>query len=163
MHRMPVIALIILMLAVPISGFAQAATPAARRWRAATFGSGRYWRALTLPGVPRPGRSHGDPGIRAIGRTDVWSRDLEQPAGARTMVLPGVAQFTRVCAYDRPGTMGEVNSDLDPYGPLFYPSRSDPVPQPRTTQEKVETYPHSLTPRRSPAPMFWSLIPPPAW
>jgi hypothetical protein len=61
-----------------------------------------------------------------------WSRDNLHPAGARTMVLPGVAAFTRVCAYDRPGTIGEVNPGLDPYGPLFFPSRSDPVPQPRT-------------------------------
>ena len=53
------------------------------------------------------------------------------------MVLPGVAAFTRVCAYDRPGTIGEVNPDLDPHGPPFFPSRSDPVPQPRTTRDKV--------------------------
>jgi pimeloyl-ACP methyl ester carboxylesterase len=53
------------------------------------------------------------------------------------MVLPGVAQFTRVCAYDRPGTIGSINPDLDPYGPPFYPSRSDPVPQPRTSKDMV--------------------------
>ena len=35
-------------------------------------------------------------------RADVWSRDNLHPAGARTMVLPGVAAFTRVCAYERP-------------------------------------------------------------
>ena len=73
----------------------------------------------------------------AFGRADVWSRDNLHPVGARTMVLPGVAAFTRVCAYDRPGTIGEVNPDLDPDGPPFFPSRSDPVPQPRTTREKV--------------------------
>ena len=73
----------------------------------------------------------------AYGRSDVWSRDTLHPAGVRTMVLPGVAEFTRVCAYDRPGTMGEVNPDLDPYGPLFFPSRSDPVPQPRTPRDLV--------------------------
>ena len=73
----------------------------------------------------------------AGGRADVWSRDTLHPAGARTMVLPGVAAFTRVCAYDRPGTIGEVNPDLDPHGPLFFPSRSDPVHQPRTTRDKV--------------------------
>jgi hypothetical protein len=39
----------------------------------------------------------------------VWSRDLEEPEGRRTMVLPGVAAFTRVCAYDRPGTLTERN------------------------------------------------------
>ena len=73
----------------------------------------------------------------AGGRADVWSRDLEEPEGTRTMVLPGVAAFTRVCAYDRPGTLTERSPSLDPHGPLFYPSRSDPVPQPRTTQDRV--------------------------
>ena len=70
-------------------------------------------------------------------RADVWSRDSLHQAGARTMVLPGVAAFTRVCAYDRPGTIGEVNPDLDAHGPPFFPSRSDLVPQPRTTRDKV--------------------------
>jgi pimeloyl-ACP methyl ester carboxylesterase len=73
----------------------------------------------------------------AFARADVWSRDNLHPAGARTMVLPGVAAFTRVCAYDRPGTMGDVNPDLDPNGPPFFPGRSDPVPQPRTTRDTV--------------------------
>jgi pimeloyl-ACP methyl ester carboxylesterase len=68
---------------------------------------------------------------------DIWSRDYKQPAGQRTMVIPGVAQFTHVCAYDRPGTIGDVNPDLDPHGPPFYPSRSDPVPQPRTSKDMV--------------------------
>jgi pimeloyl-ACP methyl ester carboxylesterase len=69
------------------------------------------------------------------GRGDVWSRDALRPPGERTMVQQGVASFTRVCAYDRPGTLGVVNPELDPDGPDFYPSRSDPVPQPRTTRE----------------------------
>jgi len=73
----------------------------------------------------------------AGGRADVWSRDLEEAEGTRTMVLPGVAAFTRVCAYDRPGTLAQPNPYLDPNGPLFYPGRSDPVPQPRTTQDIV--------------------------
>jgi pimeloyl-ACP methyl ester carboxylesterase len=41
-------------------------------------------------------------------------------------VLAGVAKFTRVCAYDRPGT---------PFGEK--PSRSDPVPQPITAADSV--------------------------
>src|SRR5262249_25633355 len=36
-------------------------------------------------------------------RADIWSVDIHEPAGRRPMVLPGVAGFTRVCAYDRPG------------------------------------------------------------
>jgi pimeloyl-ACP methyl ester carboxylesterase len=74
----------------------------------------------------------------ALGRGDVWSRDLKEPEGARTMVFPAVAAFTHVIEYDRPGTIGEVNTSLEPDGPLFYPSRSDPVPPPRTTQEMVD-------------------------
>jgi pimeloyl-ACP methyl ester carboxylesterase len=74
----------------------------------------------------------------ALGRGDVWSRDLKEPEGARTMVFPAVAAFTHVIEYDRPGTIGEVNTSLEPDGPLFYPSRSDPVPQPRTTQDMVD-------------------------
>jgi pimeloyl-ACP methyl ester carboxylesterase len=69
-----------------------------------------------------------------LGRSDVWSRDLQEPEGERQMVFPAVAEFTHVCTYDRPGTIGEVNPALEPYGPLFYPSRSDPVPMPRTFQ-----------------------------
>jgi pimeloyl-ACP methyl ester carboxylesterase len=72
-----------------------------------------------------------------LSRSDVWSRDNTYPAGARTMVLPGVAAFTRVCAYDRPGTIGEVHPDLHPDGPLFFPSRSGPAPQPRTVENMV--------------------------
>jgi pimeloyl-ACP methyl ester carboxylesterase len=72
-----------------------------------------------------------------LGRGDVWSRDLIEPEGARTMVFPAVASFTQVIDYDRPGTIGEVNSSLEPHGPLFYPSRSDDVLQPRTGAEVV--------------------------
>jgi pimeloyl-ACP methyl ester carboxylesterase len=70
-------------------------------------------------------------------RGDIWSRDLHEPPGSRTMVLPAVAGFTRVCAYDRPGTVGEVVPNLDPSGPSFLASRSDPVPMPRTARDTV--------------------------
>lgn len=73
----------------------------------------------------------------AGGRSDVWSRDLHEPIGTRTMVLPAVAAFTHVFTYDRPGTIGEVVTDLDPTSEPFYPSRSDPVPQPRTIRDIV--------------------------
>ena len=73
----------------------------------------------------------------AGGRGDVWSRDLEQPEGARELVFPAVASFTHVIEYDRPGTIGAVNTSLQPNGPLFYPSRSDPVSQPRSAEERV--------------------------
>ena len=74
----------------------------------------------------------------AMGRGDVWSRDQQFPAGERQMVFPAVAEFTRVMLYDRPGTIGEVNTSLDPTGPLFHPSRSDPAPMPRTIGDIVD-------------------------
>ena len=59
-------------------------------------------------------------GLRAS--AEEWSvADKSAPA-----VFPEVGKFTRVCAYDRPGTpVGEK------------PSRSDPVPQPTTVKDAV--------------------------
>jgi CubicO group peptidase (beta-lactamase class C family)/pimeloyl-ACP methyl ester carboxylesterase len=55
---------------------------------------------------------------------DIWSAQVEPGSVA---VLPEVAKFTRVCAYDRPGTL----LDADHLG------RSDPVKMPRTAQDLV--------------------------
>lgn len=88
----------------------------------------------------------------AGGRADVWSRDLSRPVGERTMVEQGVAAFTRVCAYDRPGTIGTVDPDLDPDAPEFLPSRSDPVPQPRTSQDVMTDLRALLTSAQIPGP-----------
>ena len=99
----------------------------------------------------------------AGGRADIWSRDLQEPAGTRTIVLPGVAAFTRVCAYDRPGTLTERNPSLDPDGPLFFPSRCDPVPQPRTTQAGSTTCARCSVPLLSLVPTSWSATPRAAW
>ncbi len=63
-------------------------------------------------------------------RADVWTDDLIQPDAPRTMVLPGVAEFTRVCAYDRPGTATGRDGALQR-------SRSDPAPMPRTAHDAV--------------------------
>jgi pimeloyl-ACP methyl ester carboxylesterase len=87
MGRIPVIALIVLLLALPIPAVAQSATPAAS-----------------------PTAAGGD----FAGLVDI---------GGRYLYLE---------------CRGEVNPSLDPYGPLFYPSSSDPVPQPRTTQDMVD-------------------------
>jgi pimeloyl-ACP methyl ester carboxylesterase len=67
-------------------------------------------------------------GYRASGR--FWSDDLLHPDAPRTMVLPGVAETTRVCAYDRPGTVASIGEDN-------FISRSDPIAQPRTAPEVV--------------------------
>ena len=68
------------------------------------------------------------------GGGDGWSQDLLEPETPRSMVLPAVAGFTRVCAYDRPGTTGAVNPDLSGIveGDPSLRSRSDPVAMPRT-------------------------------
>ena len=67
-------------------------------------------------------------GYRASGR--FWSDDLLQPDAPRQMVLPGVAETTRVCTYDRPGTVASIGED-------DFVSRSDPIAQPRTAPEVV--------------------------
>src|SRR5690606_27343503 len=54
----------------------------------------------------------------------IWEA-IAEPAGPA--VLPKVASFTRVCAYDRPGTY--TNPDV--------PGRSDPVSMPRTASDIV--------------------------
>ena len=59
-----------------------------------------------------------------------WSEDLRQAGAPRTMVLAGVSGFTRVCAYDRPGTVAPLKDNVRP-------SRSDLVPQPRTAPDAV--------------------------
>lgn len=55
-----------------------------------------------------------------------WS--VLAPGSPLAAVLPAVSRFTRVCAYDRPGTV-QV--------PDAAPSRSDPVPLPRTFADMV--------------------------
>jgi pimeloyl-ACP methyl ester carboxylesterase len=57
-------------------------------------------------------------------RADVWST---APSGPGRAVLPAVARFTRVCAYDRPGTYKSPD-EL---------SRSDPVAMPRSARDIV--------------------------
>jgi hypothetical protein len=49
------------------------------------------------------------------GRGDLWNVSDDPKA---TTVLAGVQQFTRVCTYDRPGTVGSAPEDF---------GRSDPV------------------------------------
>src|SRR5262245_46851233 len=89
---------------------AQAATPAASPIPA----SGDFAGLVDIGGRKLYLECHGagsptvilETGYRGSAR--VWSDDLLHPEAPRTMVLPGVAQFTRVCAYDRPGTVATV-------------------------------------------------------
>ena len=66
-------------------------------------------------------------GYRSSAR--IWSEDYKSGA-PRMMVLAGVAAFTRVCAYDRPGTVAHLNNNVRQ-------SRSDPLPMPRTAPAVV--------------------------
>ena len=55
---------------------------------------------------------------------EIWT---VEPAPGLTPVFAAVAQFTRVCAYDRPGTVLDAD----------HLSRSDPVPMPRSADAIV--------------------------
>jgi len=55
---------------------------------------------------------------------EIWSTPLEP---GKSTVFPQVAKFTRVCAYDRPGTFLDAN----------HLSRSTPVLMPRTARDLV--------------------------
>jgi pimeloyl-ACP methyl ester carboxylesterase len=63
--------------------------------------------------------------------SDIWSIDQIDLSAPRTMVLPSVAEFTRVCAYDRPGTATSLGDE-------DFISRSDAIPQPRTAPEAAD-------------------------
>jgi pimeloyl-ACP methyl ester carboxylesterase len=133
MRPFPVLAfgLVMLLLGAPLPVVAQPATPAASSPVAATgdfaglvdIGGGRrLWLECRGTGSPTVVLESGYPDT-----ADVWDTVALAPGSDQTAVLPGVASFTRVCAYDRPGT-------------LFPPdgrSRSDPVPQPRTAADVV--------------------------
>jgi pimeloyl-ACP methyl ester carboxylesterase len=126
-----VLGLVALLLGVPLPAVADSATPAAAspvptRGDVAGLvdigGGHRLW--LECRGVGSPTvileAGYGND-------ADTWDT-VGLPAGsAQTAVLPGVAAFTRVCAYDRPGTV----LDRD------HRSRSDPVPMPRDAAAMV--------------------------
>jgi pimeloyl-ACP methyl ester carboxylesterase len=84
----------------------------------------------------------------AAGAHDDWTHvaDPAEPAGvprpSASAVLPGVAQFTRVCAYDRPGTT-LFTAALSP---------SDPVSQPTTAQAGAADLRALLAAAREPGP-----------
>jgi pimeloyl-ACP methyl ester carboxylesterase len=71
-------------------------------------------------------------------RGDIWSEPTEHGEA----VLPAVARFTRVCAYDRPGT----------YRTASEVSRSDPVAMPRSARDIVLDLRALLRAARVPGP-----------
>jgi pimeloyl-ACP methyl ester carboxylesterase len=131
--RIRVIGLILLLLSLPLPAVAQSATPAAA---SGVPDTGDFAGLVDIGGRSLYLECHGEgsptvileSGYRASAR--FWSDDLLYPEAPRTMVLPGVAQFTRVCAYDRPGTYASVGDD-------DIISRSDAIAQPRTAPEIV--------------------------
>jgi pimeloyl-ACP methyl ester carboxylesterase len=131
MRRWLAIGLIGLLLGGPIPAVAQPATPAAS---GAAAGSGGFAGLVDVGGGRRmflACRGEGGPTVileaGAGNNGDTWDAGALGADATRTAVFPGVAAFTRVCAYDRPGTM------LDP----DRRSRSDPVPMPRGAPEMV--------------------------
>ncbi|CAA9348467.1 MAG: hypothetical protein AVDCRST_MAG93-7004 [uncultured Chloroflexia bacterium] len=75
----------------------------------------------------------------------VWTNDLVQPDAPRQMVVEGVATFTRVCLYERPGAGAMLDN-------ILVPSRSDPVPQPRMMSDMVADLHALLHAARVPGP-----------
>jgi pimeloyl-ACP methyl ester carboxylesterase len=68
----------------------------------------------------------GSPTVVLVGGLRASAEDWSVADKSAPAVFPEVGKFTRVCAYDRPGTpVGEK------------PSRSDPVPQPTTVKDAV--------------------------
>ena len=71
-------------------------------------------------------RGAGSPTVVLVAGLKASAEDWSIAEKSAPAVFPEVAKFTRVCAYDRPGTpVGEK------------PSRSDPVPQPTTAGDAV--------------------------
>jgi pimeloyl-ACP methyl ester carboxylesterase len=133
MRLVNIFALIALTLALPLPAMAQSATPAAS---SPTAADGDFAGLVDIGdrSLYLECRGTGSPtvileaGYRASAR--YWTDDLLQPDAPRTMVLPAVAGFTRVCAYDRPGTYASIGED-------DFISRSDAIAQPRTAPEAV--------------------------
>ena len=142
-----VLGLVTLLLGAPFLAAAQTASPAAPGVAAAGDLAGLAdigGRSLYMEC-----RGKGSPtvileaGFRS--RADYWTDDLIQPDAPRTMVFPGVAALTRVCAYDRPGTTTFIDGTL-------LPSRSDPVSMPRTALESVHDLHALLQAAMAPGP-----------
>jgi pimeloyl-ACP methyl ester carboxylesterase len=133
MRLIPVIALIVL-LSLPLPAMAQSATPAASSPSAA---SGDFAGLVDIGGrsLYLECRGTGSPTVVLVAgggsSARYWTDDLLHPDAPRQMVLPGVAESTRVCAYDRPGTYAEIDGEI-------VPSRSDAIAQPRTAPEVAE-------------------------
>lgn len=81
-------------------------------------------------------------------RADIWSSVTDSSGNLKpssSAVYPAVARFTRVCAYDRPGTVTITGEHVEA-------SRSSSVPQPTTAANGVTDLHALLTAAKVPTP-----------
>ncbi|MCA9876945.1 MAG: alpha/beta hydrolase [Thermomicrobiales bacterium] len=133
MNRIPLLGLMVVLLSLPVATLPRFSVPAVA---ASNPSRGDFAGLVDIGGRKLYLECHGEgsptviliSGYRASGR--FWTDDLLHPEAPRQMVMPGVANATRVCTYDRPGTYASVGEE-------DFPSRSDPIAQPRTSVEVV--------------------------
>jgi pimeloyl-ACP methyl ester carboxylesterase len=146
MRLIPLIVLIGLILSLPLPALAQSATPAA----SPSAASGDFAGLVDIGGGRRlwlECRGQGGPTVVLVsgfgntgGAWTVLPDGVSPPA-----VLPGVAGFTHVCAYDRPGTLLDAAPPDDR-------SRSDDIAQPTTAEAMVADLHALLTAAGVPGP-----------
>jgi pimeloyl-ACP methyl ester carboxylesterase len=122
--------------AVALGGGAAAAFVATARERGAVAASGALDEFAGLVELPSGRevylecRGEGSPTVilESGGGLAASQWSVLAPGSPLTAVFPAVSQFTRVCAYDRPGTVQVPDGAA---------SRSDPIPLPRTFADMV--------------------------
>lgn len=77
----------------------------------------------------------------------LWSQADTTPPAVGPAVFPGISTTSRVCAYDRPGTLDYTKN------PPAITTRSSPVPMPRTAGDVVREL-HTLLARASIPPPY---------
>ncbi|MGK2956552.1 MAG: alpha/beta fold hydrolase [Solirubrobacterales bacterium] len=114
--------------------------------RTATPAQGRFSGRIAIRGgrkIYLECRGSGNPLVMLeAGTGDMALTWTKPPLGPGPAVLPAVSRFTRVCAYDRPGT----------YSIPGKRSRSDPVAMPRTARDIVRDLHALLRATRIPGP-----------
>ena len=115
------------------SGVATVGSGPERGAAAASVGGGEFAGLVALPSgrqVYLECRGAGSPTVvlESGGGLAASQWSVLAPGSPLTAVFPAVSQFTRVCAYDRPGTVQVPDGSA---------SRSDPVPLPRTFADMV--------------------------
>ncbi|MGA9276176.1 alpha/beta fold hydrolase [Ilumatobacter sp.] len=81
-------------------------------------------------------------------RADNWMITSADPASAAGSVFHGVGEFTRVCAYDRPGTTRAIET-------RFEASRSTPLDEPATVDDSQVDLDLMLSASAEPGPFIF--------